>query len=221
MSPARPPADAGACLPAGTAPPAAGVDMVDVILDLDAPGLPADFELALFREVARLVPWIDREPAAGIHPVRGTRAADGSLLLARRAKLVIRLPRDKVCAASVLESSTLGVKGVSLRLGHGTYRRLQPSQTLYSPRVVTGDEDEAAFMDRLAAQVEAMGVRAGLMCGRRVAVAREGREYAAWSVAVHDLAAEASLILQRQGLGLLHDIGCGILAPHKTITTSD
>jgi len=55
----------------------------------------------------------------------------------------------------------------------------------------------------------------------RTCVTREGRDYAAWSVAVHDLAPEASLALQRSGLGTLHDMGCGILAPHKTITTSD
>ena len=195
--------------------------MVDVVLDLETPALPPGFELALFRALARLVPWIDEEPAAGIHPVRGTRAADGSLLVARRTKLVIRLPRDKVCAASVLEGATLDVNGVRLKLGQGTYRRLQPAQTLYSPRVVTGDKDEAAFVERLAAEVEETGVRARLMCGRRVGVTREGREFAAWSVAVHDLAAEASLVLQRTGLGTLHDIGCGILAPHKTITTAD
>lgn len=205
-----------------TTPPAgsAGVDMVDVILDLEAERLPPGFELPLFREVARIVPWIADEPAAGIHPLRGNRAADGSLLVARRAKLVIRLPREKVCAASVLEQSALSVAGTPLRLGQGTYRRLQPAATLYSPRVVTGDDDEIAFTDRIAAEIEALGVRASLICGRRSSVARAGRDYAAWSLAVHHLAADASIALQRAGLGLLHDVGCGILVPHKTITTS-
>jgi CRISPR-associated protein Cas6 len=208
----------GACSPAGEP---AGRDMVDVILDLVAERLPPDFEPALFREVARIVPWIARESAAGIHPVRGNRAADGSLLIARRAKLVIRLPRDKVCAASVLEQATLAVNGTPLRLGQGTYRRLQAAQTLYSPRVVTGDDDEVAFTETIEAEIRRLGVRGSLICGRRTRIAREGRELAAWSLAIHGLAAEASLVLQHAGLGSHRDIGCGILVPHKTIHTYD
>ena len=207
--------------PAACAPEEAPIDIVDVILDLDAPALPAGYEPALFQEIARLVPWIAHEPRAGIHPVRGVRCADGSLLVAKRTKLVIRMPRDKICAASVLEGASLAVAGVPVRIGQGTFRRLQASATLYSPRVVTGDEDEAAFVATLERELDRLAVRGRLLCGRRASIAREGRDVAAWSVAVHDLASEHSLALQRQGLGLLREVGCGILAPHKTIHTAE
>lgn len=212
----RPEAVAAACA-AGGAP----VDMVDVILGLDAPALPEGFEPHLYQALARLVPWIAAEPCAGIHPLRGVRGPDGSLLLAKRTKLVVRMPRDKICAASVLEGTSLDVAGVRLRLGQGTYRRLAPASTLYAVRVVTGDGDEASFLARVGGEMEQLAVRGELLCGRRSDLTREGRQVAAWSLAVHELSGDDSLVLQRRGLGLMRDIGCGIFAPHKTIHTAD
>lgn len=210
--------DGGRAACAGQGQP---VEVVDVVLDLEAPTLPAGFEPALWQAIEKLVPWIAQEPLAGIHPVRGVRCADGSLLVSKRTKLVIRMPRSRICAASVLERAKLAVGGASVRLGQGTYRRLLPSATLYSPRVVTGDEDEAAFVASLDRELDRLAVRGRLLCGRRSVISGKERDFTAWSVAVHELAGEDSLLLQRNGLGLLHDLGCGILAPHKTIHTAD
>jgi CRISPR-associated protein Cas6 len=206
---------------AACATPGQPVDVVDVVLELEAPTLPAGFEPALWQAIEKLVPWIAQEPQAGIHPVRGVRCADGSLLVAKRTKLVIRMPRSRICAASVLERASLRVAGASVRLGQGTFRRLLAAATLYSPRVVTGDEDETAFVASLERELDRLAIRGRLLCGRRSVLSAREREYPAWSVAVHELAGEDSLVLQRSGLGLLHDLGCGILAPHKTIHTAD
>ncbi len=205
----------------GTCAAAAPVDVVDVILDMKVPSLPRGFEEPLFREVARLLPWLPGLAGAGIHPMRGTPEAGGGLLFAHRAKLVIRLPREKVCAASVLEGASLSVEGAQLRLGQGTYRRLQAAATLYSPRVVTGDADESAFLARIEAEMAGLGARGRLLCGRRTTFAAAGAPEAAWSLAVHDLPAADSLTLQRHGLGRLRHLGCGIFVPHKTIQTAD
>lgn len=205
----------GAC---AASPPA---DVVDVILDLQVPALPQGFEEPLFREVARLLPWLPGLAGAGIHPLRGTPDGSGGLLVANRAKLVIRLPREKVCAASVLEGASLTVEGARLRLGQGTYRRLQAAATLHSARVVTGDADEAAFLARIEDEMAGLGVRGRLLCGRRTAFTAGGAPETAWSLAVHDLPAADSLVLQRSGLGRMRHLGCGILVPHKTIQTAD
>lgn len=199
-------------------PPA---DVVDVILDLKVPSLPRGFEEPLFREVARLLPWLSGLAGAGIHPLRGTPEAGGGLLVAHRAKLVIRLPREKVCAASVLEGASLSVDGAQLRLGQGTYRRLQAAATLYSPRVVTGDAEESAFLARIEDEMASLGARGRLLCGRRTTFTAAGASEAAWSLAVHDLPAADSLALQRHGLGRMRHLGCGIFVPHKTIQTAD
>lgn len=197
-----------------------GPEMVDVAFGLSAPGLPPDYEWPLYREVARLVPWIRAFPGAGIHPLRAARGPDGALLLARRAKLVVRMPRDRVCAASALEDSALDLGGIQVRLTRGVLRKLTPAPTLYSPRVVTGDEDEGAFSEGIAGELAALGVARTFICGRRAMVRLDGNTVPAFSLAVHGLGDDASMRLQDRGLGLGRAIGCGLLVPHKTITAA-
>lgn len=197
------------------------IDVIDVVLDIAPCSLPPAFELPLYRELTRRAPWLADDPLVGVHPVRGARTSDGGLLLGGRAKLVIRCPRDKLCKASVLEGATLTVEGVAIKLGAGTFKRLQHAPTLYSSKVVTGHEDEAEFMARLEAEVSALSVRASMIAGRRSEVVKDGRAYAAWSLALHDLSKDASLTLQARGLGILHEVGCGILHPAKTISLDD
>lgn len=195
----------------------AGEDIVDIVLDLEAEPLAPGFEAPLYEAIARKLPWLEGLAGAGIHPLRCTAGAGGEWLVGRRAKLMIRIPREKVCAASVLEGARLTVGASRLRVGQGTFRRLAAAATLYSPRVVTGDEQEAAFLDSVSAELERLEVRGRLICGRRSTVG----DRAAWSLAVHDLASADSLALQRRGVGLLRHLGCGILLPHKTIQTPE
>jgi CRISPR-associated protein Cas6 len=196
-------------------------EMVDVVFDLAAGGLPAGFEWPLYRAVAQLAPWIEDSPHAGIHPVRGARAADGSLLVARRAKLAVRMPRDRVCAASVLEGAVLDLGTTTVKVGQGTFRRLRFAPTLYSPRVSMGEDEEPAFCARVAAALGELGIDRPFLCGRRVEVSYEERTHVAFSVAVHGLAESHSLLLQGAGLGRGHAVGCGLFVPHKTITAAE
>jgi CRISPR-associated protein Cas6 len=197
-----------------------GPEMVDVAFGLRAPGLPVDHEWPLYREVARRVPWIRGFAGAGIHPLRGPRGPDGVLLLARRAKLMVRMPRERLCAATALEDAVLDVCGIEVRLGRGTMRALAPAPTLYSARVVTGDEDEAAFSAGIAHELAALGVARPFICGKRALVRLDRGAVPAFSVAVHGLADDASMLLQDRGLGEGRAVGCGLLVPHKTITAA-
>ncbi|MGZ5063840.1 MAG: type I-MYXAN CRISPR-associated protein Cas6/Cmx6 [Usitatibacter sp.] len=194
-----------------------GPEMVDVAFDLAASSLPAGYEWPLFRAIARVVPWIERSARAGIHPLRASRAADGSLLVPRRAKLVVRMPRERVCAASALERAGLDVAGVSVRIGGGAVRNLEPAATLYSARVVTGDGEEEDFRERIVMELHALGIDKPFICGKRSNVDLEDGPVPAFSVAVHDLGQDASLALQDAGLGRGRAIGCGLFVPHKTI----
>ncbi|HSN20354.1 MAG TPA: type I-MYXAN CRISPR-associated protein Cas6/Cmx6 [Usitatibacter sp.] len=203
-----------ACL----APP----EMVDVAFDLAAPCLPPDYEWPLYRALARVAPWIESVHAVGVHPLRATQSADGSWLLARRAKLVVRLPRDRVCAASILEGATLDLgAGVAVALGHGILRTLEAAPTVYSPRVATGDDDEAAFAAHVREELEALGIRRPIVCGKRSRVILDGGSATAFGLAVHGLGDAASLLLQRAGIGRGRAIGCGIFVPHKTIVAAE
>ena len=194
-----------------------GPEMVDVAFGLTASVLPPDYEWPLFRAVVGVLPWIAEVEEAGIHPVRGTRVSDGGLLVGRRARLVVRMPRERVCAASAIEGVLLDLGGASARVGTGDFRRLEPSATVYSPRVVTGDEDEGAFSATIARELERLGITKPFVCGRRVHVRMPDGPVAAFSVAVHGLGDAASLSLQATGLGRARAIGCGLFVPHKVI----
>ena len=197
-------------------------DMVDVAFELSAPFLPADFEWPLYRALVRVAPWLEGVQSAGVHPLRITPSSDGSFLLARRTKLVLRLPRDRLCAASILEGAVLDFGGgVQAALGVGTLRALEAAPTVYSPRVVTGDCDERAFAAAVSAELAALGIQRPLVCGKRSRVVLEGGSASAFGVAVHGLSDASSLLLQRAGLGQGRAVGCGVFVPHKTIVTAE
>lgn len=196
-------------------------DIVDVVLDVAATGsLPRGFEWPLYRGIVRLAPWIEDSPQAGILPLRGTRLEDGALLLARRAKLVVRMPRDRVCAASVLEGAVIELAGPRITLGHGAFRNLGSAPTLYSPRVALGEADERAFCRRLAGELKNLRIDRPFLCGRRVDVDLDDKPQPAYGVAVHGLSDAESLLLQAAGLGRGHAVGCGLFVPHKSIGVS-
>jgi CRISPR-associated protein Cas6 len=208
----------------GCGPAAARLpEMVDVVFALAGDSLPRDFEWPLFREIVRILPWLAKTPHAGVLPMKGPRAADGGLMVTHRSRIVIRLPRDRVCSASALERETLRVGDARLAVGEGTFRKHLASSTLYSPRVATGEADEVRFMAVIEDEIAALGARGRIICGRRVEVQLEegqGR-VSAFPVAVHDLREADSLLLQRAGLGRGQPVGCGLLVPHKTIVAAE
>ena len=134
---------------------------------------------------------------------------------------MIRLPRDRVCSASAIERERLRVGGASITMGEGTFRKHQPSATLYSPRVSTGEADELRFLSDIEEELLALGIRGRLICGRRLEVELEEGRATAFPVAVHDLRDADSLLLQRAGLGRGQPVGCGLLVPHKTIVAAE
>jgi len=196
-------------------------EMVDVVFGVKGENLPRDHEWPLFREIARVVPWIAKTPRAGILPMRGPRTADGGVMITQRSRIVIRLPRDRVCSASAIERESLHVGEATLVVGEGSFRKHQPAATLYSPRVSTGAADELRFLADLEKELVALGVRGRLICGRRVEVELEEGRVPAFPVAVHNLRDADSLLLQRAGLGRGQPVGCGLLVPHKTIVAAD
>lgn len=196
-------------------------EMVDIAFTIAGENLPPGFEWPLYREVARLVPWILKTPRAGILPVRGPRTPEGGVMITNRSRLVVRLPRDRVCSSSAMERKTIAVGGRTVTLGEGSFRKHQAAATLYSPRVTTGEADEVRFLALIEEELAVLGVNGRLICGRRVEIELEEGRVPAFPVAVHGLREADSLLLQRTGLGRGQPVGCGLLVPHKTITAAE
>lgn len=196
-----------------TATPSA---MIDVAFDMSGEALPSAYPFALWAELVRQVPQLaDGEPV-GVLPLR-TAESKGEMLLPKRAKLVLRLPQTLADAVSAaLSGKELDISGRTLRLGAARLRQIQPYPTLHA-QLVTGSDDELAFMEEVRTCLSAMRIDAKLICGMHKTLRDNGRTLTGYSLVVHDLKPEASLRLQSEGMGEGRCFGCGIFLPHKAI----
>jgi CRISPR-associated protein Cas6 len=197
--------------------PAQARSVVDLVFSIEGSALPRDNRFPLMREIARCLPWFETEADTGIHPVKSARADDGQLLLARRAKLVLRLPEERVTDAAALEGQVLDVAGSQLRIGAAHVRSLLPFGTLYAHFVVSDSDDELMFLAGIAGQLERLQTPCKFVCGRRQVLRAAERQLEGYSLMLHELSPAHSLLLQQVGIGTERKLGCGILVPHRAV----
>ncbi len=190
--------------------------VVDVLYAIDGTALPKDHRFELMSEITRCLPWMEAETGVGIHHIRAARADDGRFLLPRRAKLVVRLPERRVAAAAALIGQELNVGGSILKVGASVVRSLVPHGTLYAHFVTAGTDDEQAFLAEISARLSELEMRCKLVCGMRHAFPADQRQVVGYSLMLHDLALEHSILMQQVGLGGDRKLGCGIFVPHRS-----
>jgi len=201
----------------------------DLAFKITCKTLPVDHAWALYEALSPLLPWLEADPIAGIHPLHVAESAhgwqrpeepDALLHLSRRTKLILRLPRERLEEAQTLSGTTVTVAGHAMTIGEASTQPLSRSISLFARRVVIEEtEDEEAFIRRQIDAMYAMGVRPkkllpglahtlqtpqGCICGRLLSL--EG------------LSLEESFSLQINGLGPARHLGCGIFIPHKPLS---
>jgi CRISPR-associated protein Cas6 len=201
--------------------PGAG-DAVDIAFELEGNKLAGDYSFDLMQEIARRLPWLESEPEAGIHPLRSAKTDAGALLLPRRAKLVLRLPRRRGEESKTLCGQELSVGGHSLKIGEAKTRVLLPFATLYAHFVTAPDEtapkdDELSFMSAVSSELRSLQTPCELVCGKRRILRAQEQEIVGYSLMLHGLALEHSIRVQRVGLGHSRILGCGIFVGHKSV----
>ena len=190
-------------------------EAVDVVFALAGDGVPEDYPFALLREVARHLPWLESDPEAGIHPLRGARTDYGVLLLPHRARLVLRVRAARAEDALALAGRALALDARTLRVGAGRVRALEPYGALYA-HLVAGDAlDEGDFLEGVAARLAGLGAACKSVCGRRRRLRAGDREISGFGLMLHELAADQSLRVQRSGLGGERGLGCGVFVRHR------
>jgi CRISPR-associated protein Cas6 len=194
-----------------------GRPMVDVVFDVAGTTLPLEHAFVLWRATLRWLPWLEGDAGAGIHRLRTAPTGYGVELLARRAKLALRVPLQRTSDALALSNRTLDVGGSLLAVGAGVVRPLRPWATLHAQHVAAATGDEAAFQDEVAASLRAQGLACQFITGRRRTVAAGTRNIIGFSVVLHGLAPEGSLRMQSEGMGGERGLGCGIFVPYKSI----
>jgi CRISPR-associated protein Cas6 len=191
--------------------------MVDVVFDAAGKTLPAEHAFGLWRAIVRWLPWFEGEARAGIHRLRTAPTGYGVVLLARRAKLALRVPERRLGETLALAGKTLDVDGSVLVIGAGVVRPLSPWATLHAAHVAVGIGGEARFQDEVAQWLTALGLANEFITGRRRTVAAAGREIAGFSVVLPGLGHADSLRVQFEGMGGDRALGCGIFVPYKSI----
>lgn len=191
---------------------------VDVQFDLSPGEIPADHGVRLYEELVAHLPWLAETPGIGVHPVHGAPTGrNDNLVISRRVKLTLRLPVARLTDAEALVGAKLKTPAGTLTVGPLKKRPLLPYTTLYSHFVVMASSDEARFIDEARAELESMGVRAGLIPGKRRMMHTPEGAAEGYSLMLHDISLEDSIRVQERGLGQHRRYGCGIFIPHKSI----
>jgi CRISPR-associated protein Cas6 len=192
--------------------------VVDIVFDVEGTSLPADNAWPLSQAIERRLPWLADEALAGIHPLRAAPTTYGVVLLAQRAKLVLRAPEARLSDCLALQEAELDVAGSRLFVGAGKPRPLRPSATLSAQRVASDADDAQAFESEVPRLLAALAIECEFISGRRRQAAAGGREIAGFALALHGLSAADSLRVQGFGIGGERRLGWGVFVPAKSIT---
>nr|VFJ45429.1 MAG: CRISPR-associated protein Cas6, subtype MYXAN [Candidatus Kentron sp. DK] len=192
--------------------------------------LPVEHIYPLSETIAAILPWIDDEPAIGIHSIHVADSGNGwirptgkdsndLLFLSRRTRLVLRLPRDLLPKARDLEGRTLTINGNTLTVEKGQKKPLIPSSTLFARYIVTQEhEEETRFVDYLIDQFHTLDITPRkILCGRTNVIRTPKAPIHTRSVLIAELSPAESLRLQQNGIGPNRRLGCGLFIPHKGI----
>jgi CRISPR-associated protein Cas6 len=208
---------------------------INVSFQLSGTQLPADHGYLVYSAISRStsslhgIDWLAIELISGFPSGRGLIA-----LPERGATLRLRIPANHYRDVLPLAGKRLDIGGHQIRLGLPVARPLEPATSLYA-RVVTIKKFTEAnpFMDAVKRKLDSFGVKGRVELPRdeqgryrRRIVTIHGKSVVGFSVAVHDLTDEDSLLLQAgavmdradghikwQSMFSRRAMGCGIFNP--------
>jgi CRISPR-associated protein Cas6 len=189
---------------------------VDLIFPISGRFLPRDHAQALKDALCRAWPWLEAEPLAGVQAIKLVPGLEPQAMLSGRAKLLLRLTRERATELVNATEFELQVAGQALHVGVPHVRELVPHTTLYAYHVAAADANEVTFMAGVTQALSGLGVGGERVCGKRQQLALSKGVVTTFSLMLHGLAPEPSLHLQQHGIGPHRLLGCGIFIPHKS-----
>ncbi len=203
-------------------------DVVDLTFSIGCPAIPVDHAHALSRAICEILPWFADEPEAGLHIIYGAASMHGwqrpdspdeTILLSKRTRLRLRLPKDRIEDASALCGKTLDVSGHKMEVGEAKIMLLVSSNTLFSRHIASDTgEDEEAFTERMVLELRAMGLRfTKILSGRDHAIAIPDGQINTKSLLVSGLSVQDAVKLQISGVGPYRHMGIGLFVASKSI----
>ena len=204
-------------------------DVVDLSFRIRCPTLPLDHAYSLACALQEALPWLVDEARAGVHLIHGAESGNGwyrpedsesaLLHLPQRARMMLRMPKERIGSARELEGAELDIDGHKLSVGPADVKELSSLSTLFSRYVaVEQSADEEAFLARVLEAFTALGLDVRkLMCGREHCFQTPDGTIRTRTVMVADLEPEQSVLLQQEGIGRGRKMGFGLFIPHKGI----
>lgn len=202
--------------------PVTSPDIVDLQFALRGEQVPFDYADALWQSIRAVLPWLDDEPLAGIHPLYGLSPGTDAWYLSRRSHLNLRLPRSRVADAQELTGARLVLGDAGIEVGKASEKAFTFTPVLYAKFVTLAEgnaelPDEAIFY--AACQRELAGLDLAphsFLCGKRQFARTGVGMLHGFSLMVTGLDADATQRLLAHGLGVERKRGCGIFIPHKS-----
>ncbi len=204
-------------------------DVIDLAFRIDCPTLPLDHAHALSTALLKILPWLGDERYAGVHLIHGATSGNGwyrpedtaneLLHLSRRTRMRLRIPKHRLEEAKQLSGQRLEIDGHALNVGASEVFLLSSLSTLFARYVISAeDDDENAFLEQAARELQAIGIECRKMLGGISHTLRfpDGPLHTR-SLMVAELEPAQSVRLQQLGLGAGRSIGCGLFLPHKGI----
>lgn len=191
-------------------------ETVDAVFPLEGLALRRDHAQSLQLALRERLSWLGEDFRTGIHPVKVVHGSEDSALLPRRARLLIRVVKDRYDDLTDLAGAEINVDGHLVHLGTPHVRELEPHATMYAYRVAAQSDDELPFMAAVNAELADLAIGGERVCGKRHTMVLSGAVLHTFSLMLHQLSPEQSLRLQQHGLGPHRLLGCGIFVPHKS-----
>ena len=202
-------------------------EVVDLCFKINCRQIPTMHAYELAQALYKVLPWIEDEPEIGIHQIHGAatgngweRPPDGEVMhLSKRAKMHLRVPKEKIEDARQISGETLDIAGYPVEVGEASVKLLNPIQTIFS-RYIIGPQalDEDEFVEWVATELKQRDVHVRkLLCGIGHTISTPEGDFETRSVMIADLDRATSLSLQETGVGPGRHLGCGIFLPHKSI----
>lgn len=207
--------------------------VVDIVFPAHGNLVPSDHGYMLFSALNGKVPVLHDNPAISVHPLCGQLARNRFLRLTQESVLTIRCSHEYYGRFLELAGQELMVGPSPMFLGVPRVLPLRPRADLYSRLVVIKPHMEStSFLAAARRQLMALGINAQpslipLPRGKRSfegrrgsrspyvrrTVAIRGRVIVGFALEVNGLSPEDSILLQSQGLGGRHRMGCGVFVP--------
>lgn len=178
---------------------------INVSFSLSGKQLPADHGYLLYSAISRSSPSLHGIDWLAIELISGFPCGRGLIALSERgATLRLRIPADHYRDVLPLAGKRLDIGGHQIRLGLPVVRPLEPAPSLYA-RVVTIKKftEPEPFLEAVRRKLDSFGVKGRVELPRdqqgryrRRIVTIHGKSVVGFSVAMHELNDEDSLILQ-------------------------